>query len=1098
MKPKFVFLFLMLSALFSFSFGQIQPDKTQLSALHGLNTKYNNMIKIDWDKKNGSPEVISLSNPVSFDKNQENSANIFIKEIAGLIKHRVKKDTLVIIKRNENKGIKYFRYQQKYFGIPVKGGEYVVTVLNDGKIQTALGSFYKDISIDTKPNISPSEALSITLKNPPKGIELKSSYKSCELIVYPQKDIYYLAYELHIKTLRNDETWCYIIDAFTGKILEQYSRTIYSQAYAYLRHPGLDASYSTISPVANLSNNGYIQGTYAYILNDEGDEAYNANNDFRYATDNTHFDEANLYYHIDRFRSNYLNNLGFNSFTQITAHAHYDFYDQGQPSPNASYDPDDHHLRFSDGQGVSGFYSFAREDKIIYHEYTHAVTDYVADLSYGYTESGAVHEGNSDYFAASFTGRYLIGDYACSSYQRDITDPIISTYSGYQARQDYPNVEPHDGGELWSACLWDLRSNLTASVADEIIYDALYAIPTTSTFLQYREAILKADVNDYGGSHLNTIAYVFYSRGIGNNVQTVSGTLQSNQTWTQYVQLSGNVSVPSGVTLTIASTAVVNLLNGANSYYINSTGGTITVYTGASINGLKAYLYSGYTLKGLYQSIQTAVNNWATGQTVKIPSGEFNENFSVSGKNGIIIQGQGPLSTTISGTISISNSDDSDFLDLKVNNGSLTLNNCSTANVSGVEFVQGDYPFLAYNSSGFFFVDAANSSYIGDDACYYNLTSGDMDEVLIRRHEIGVDAVNYSYLTITSSTFCNNDYDLVADNSSTIYAYGGYASANPAPISGQYITWGGYTACSLPKTTVIVNNNNDKDPGYEEFNKIGRQYSELMNRVKVEKKVKGKVDLKAYVNDYNNIINGLKNFMQENASSVFAGSSVVLTSHMYKQLRDYDGLKTYLTSIAGNKKFENITGIAKRLLMDYYNYQNEFNSALTLADEIIKENISNNELIGDVLFAKGLVYENSLNNKDEAKKIYTELVTNYADNSIYKMAKQQLRNLGIEVEEKRGKEISVDESKTLTFETSNYPNPFNPTTTISYTLPEDGKVQIKIFDVLGREVATLMDGFDSKGNHSIVWNGSNVSSGIYFYSISFKNQTMNKKMLLMK
>jgi len=219
---------------------------------------------------------------------------------------------------------------------------------------------------------------------------------------------------------------------------------------------------------------------------------------------------------------------------------------------------------------------------------------------------------------------------------------------------------------------------------------------------------------------------------------------------------------------------------------------------------------------------------------------------------------------------------------------------------------------------------------------------------------------------------------------------------------------------------------------------------------------------------------------------------------MYKQLRDYDGLKTYLTSIAGNKKFENITGIAKRLLMDYYNYQNEFNSALTLADEIIKENISNNELIGDVLFAKGLVYENSLNNKDEAKKIYTELVTNYADNSIYKMAKQQLRNLGIEVEEKRGKEISVDESKTLTFETSNYPNPFNPTTTISYTLPEDGKVQIKIFDVLGREVATLMDGFDSKGNHSIVWNGSNVSSGIYFYSISFKNQTMNKKMLLMK
>ena len=72
-----------------------------------------------------------------------------------------------------------------------------------------------------------------------------------------------------------------------------------SQANVYLTHPGRDGSYKTISPLPHLFGNGYLQGTYAYILNknanDGYDEAYNANNDFRYSTSDTHFDEANLY-----------------------------------------------------------------------------------------------------------------------------------------------------------------------------------------------------------------------------------------------------------------------------------------------------------------------------------------------------------------------------------------------------------------------------------------------------------------------------------------------------------------------------------------------------------------------------------------------------------------------------------------------------------------------------------------------------------------------------------------------------------------------------------------------------------------------------------
>ena len=80
----------------------------------------------------------------------------------------------------------------------------------------------------------------------------------------------------------------------------------------------------------------------------------------------------------------------------------------------------------------------------------------------------------------------------------------------------------------------------------------------------------------------------------------------------------------------------------------------------------------------------------------------------------------------------------------------------------------------------------------------------------------------------------------------------------------------------------------------------------------------------------------------------------------------------------------------------------------------------------------------------------------------------------------------------------NYPNPFNPSTTINYSLPSSGRVQIKIFDILGREVTELVNEFKTAGNYNAVWNADKFSSGIYFYSITFNKRTYYKKMILLK
>ena len=80
----------------------------------------------------------------------------------------------------------------------------------------------------------------------------------------------------------------------------------------------------------------------------------------------------------------------------------------------------------------------------------------------------------------------------------------------------------------------------------------------------------------------------------------------------------------------------------------------------------------------------------------------------------------------------------------------------------------------------------------------------------------------------------------------------------------------------------------------------------------------------------------------------------------------------------------------------------------------------------------------------------------------------------------------------------NYPNPFNPSTKISFAIPSKENVTLKIYNILGKEVATLVNGNLNSGNYSITWDASNVSSGIYFYTLKTNSFKETRKMVLMK
>ena len=80
----------------------------------------------------------------------------------------------------------------------------------------------------------------------------------------------------------------------------------------------------------------------------------------------------------------------------------------------------------------------------------------------------------------------------------------------------------------------------------------------------------------------------------------------------------------------------------------------------------------------------------------------------------------------------------------------------------------------------------------------------------------------------------------------------------------------------------------------------------------------------------------------------------------------------------------------------------------------------------------------------------------------------------------------------------NYPNPFNPSTVINYSVANRGKVSLSVYNLLGQKVAQLVNEVRTQGRHTVQWDATAHSSGVYFYQLSVADNVLTKKMLLIK
>lgn len=514
-RAKLLFtLFIFTFITFEAAVGQESrsPDSTRQVAWQIFKDNYGSDWTIRWNERTGLPRTIAHGQSKSYKGTPEAAARAFLADQRNLFGMKSDLSDLHLVKSTENRdGLHRVSFQQMHENIPVEEAEYKVQVFKDGKIGMVNGFYYQNIDVSTSPAISSQQAIN----NAKSDLELQSptgESNSAELTILPKDDgTFALAWKTIIHSEYPFTDWLYFIDAHSGSILKKYNRLmdVTGSGKVYTTHPGLNSS----TPVENfyrLDGNGRLQGTYAYVVNDVASEAYSASHEFEYSTSSTHFDEANLYYHVDDFRHNFIENLGSLGFTQITAHAHSNNY----PGPNnAWFSPSSEDIYFGDGTG-SGFNSFAREDKIIYHEYGHAVIyDIQSGIQSTSDEEGAISEGTPDYFAGSYTGRSIIGDYAAPNYKRDMSNPNIDSYSEYQ--NDSPGA--HAGGEFFSSILWNIRNNtgITTAQTDYLVFEALNGITGSPNFLDFRDAMMTADDAAYSGAHNDLIQDTFADKGVG-------------------------------------------------------------------------------------------------------------------------------------------------------------------------------------------------------------------------------------------------------------------------------------------------------------------------------------------------------------------------------------------------------------------------------------------------------------------------------------------------------------------------------------------------------------------------------------------------------
>ena len=272
--------------------------------------------------------------------------------------------------------------------------------------------------------------------------------------------------------------------------------------------PVPDSAYRQVE-LKELSNKGHLDGPYVSTSITKH-RVTSKNGSFSFKRNQPGFKEVMVYFHIDRMQR-YIQSLGFKNVNRRPIPVNI----AGLRDDNSFYSPVNKTLNFGTG-GVDD----AEDAEIILHEYGHSIQD---DQVPGFgqsDEAGAMGEGFGDYLAASFFAdskpvrfRNCVGSWDATAYSPD--DPPC--LRRLDSTKHYPRdvvKEVHSDGEIWSACLWQLREIFGGKEADRLILSHHFLLSRDASFEDGAEALVQADKQLHKGAHEGAIRDIFVRRGI--------------------------------------------------------------------------------------------------------------------------------------------------------------------------------------------------------------------------------------------------------------------------------------------------------------------------------------------------------------------------------------------------------------------------------------------------------------------------------------------------------------------------------------------------------------------------------------------------------
>lgn len=899
-------------------------------------------------------------------------------------------------------------------------------------------------------------------------------------------------------------------------------------------YTALAAAYDivTLNELNNTPGNYKLQGRYAHSMNicyvePPYPKIYVTSddpNDFIFNRSQYGFEEVNAYYFIDKMRR-YVGGLGFYpKWAYLGYNSEAIAFDVlGSDSQFSGYNPDSEYLLY--GAPLND-YDVAEDQCGILHEYGHALHD---ALLYGGFENctlgdlGGITEGIADYLAISYRRSTQMGSsnpdyppYKPNARNNWFDSQLANSIQLVETTQ-YPaqwvELEAHLQMYLWASTLMDIEYNVSTDptaginlgrdVTTKLLLTSLHYVTYDEDIIDNVFAILQADRDIYNGSHLSALTTVFYNRGFFSGTE-VSGNISTNTTWSDNKYVSGNIIVNSGVTLTISPNTYLFFNNGS-SLIVN---GTLT----AIGNAINKITFDGNGTTGSWGGIifnsgssgsieYCNISHATTGITCSSTLPMIRYNTISNNTTGISVSSVGTVSNEISYNTIQDNT--SRGINLAYSSPKIYNNTISNNAYYGISTYNSS-PYLSGNtitghsSSGLNFSYYSSARLVPWNAYGYYWSAG--NNIIKDNFGYGISSSYWSNLYLGSYPYggynCINDNtvkEMTAAYNCTILAQSNWWGTT-SPNSSDIYAYQSTVDYSLPLQT-------DPCLGIENIS------IDSNNPIILSKQNNGLTDLdNAYKlqleGRFGEAIALYDSYINVNSTDSKSALALVRIDECYK-LSGSEGAVTYLDNTIKTKANKNneLDVVSHELKNQYLIQDKKYEEAVNNFNELAKKFKTNKDVEKHSLFNAGYVYLKYLNDYKKATEKFAELAEKYPADELVSESEYLLGNLDANNQQRLASPNASQSDLPVPTEYAldqNYPNPFNPATTITYELPKNGSVTLKIFDILGNEVKILVNEQKAMGRYTVQFDASSLASGMYVYQLRVNDYTSTKKMLLLK